>query len=225
MLPLVGRVAGVGAHQIGFVLFDAELIHAGNRAPEADKIVDLAGVALHAHHLHHDLKLGSPLMLSFAKRTKLSRTFSKLRALAVELEGLLLRAIEAESDLLQRRIEHLAGVALVEEGAIVERSVEMLWRWQNSMRSKMSLSMNGSPSPISIMCSADAPDSRTSVSKMSCDMSALAARGSRAGTWGSRGCTWRCFDDVLDRQRRQLERPRKVSPQKFGAVPGPHAIT
>src|SRR5215467_14429795 len=41
--------------------------------------------------------------------------------------------------------------------------------------------MNGSPSPISIICSADSPASRTSVSKTASDMSALGCR------WVSRG--------------------------------------
>src|SRR5262249_17608362 len=41
--------------------------------------------------------------------------------------------------------------------------------------------MNGSPSPISIICSADLPASRTSVSKTASDMSALGCR------WVSRG--------------------------------------
>ena len=64
---------------------------------------------------------------------------------------------------------------------MVESRVEMLCRWQNSIRSKIARSMNGSPSPISIMCSADAPDSRTSRSKTSSDMSALGC------LWVSRG--------------------------------------
>ena len=51
--------------------------------------------------------------------------------------------------------------------------------------------MNGSPRPISIMCSALLPDSRTSRSKISSGISALAACGFRAGTWDNRDCTWR----------------------------------
>src|SRR5262249_35681424 len=60
MLPLVAGVAGIGAHQIGFVGLDAELINAGGRAPEAHELVRPPGAALPLPPPHNDPKFSTP---------------------------------------------------------------------------------------------------------------------------------------------------------------------
>ena len=66
------------------------------------------GVALHAHHLHHDLQLRSALVLHAGEAHEVVAHLFELRALAIELEGLLLGAVEAQRDLFERRIQHVA---------------------------------------------------------------------------------------------------------------------
>ena len=81
VLPVLRGVAGLGPHQVGLVFLDAHLVDARHGAPEAQEIVHLAGVALHLHHLHHHLQLEPRSCFMRAKRTKLSRTFSKFAPL------------------------------------------------------------------------------------------------------------------------------------------------
>ena len=115
VFPIAGGMAGIGAHQVGLVLLDAQLVHARDALPEAQKVVHLAGVAFHAHHLHHDLEFGAALVLHAREAHEVVAHLFELRALAIELEGLLLEAVEAQGDLFERRIQHLGGIALVQE--------------------------------------------------------------------------------------------------------------
>ena len=111
-------MSGIGAHQVGFVLFDAQLVHARDALPEAEEVVHLAGVAFHAHHLHDYLELGAALVLHAGEAHEIVAHLFEFRALAIELEGFLLEAVEAEGDLLERRIQHFGGTALVQEGPV-----------------------------------------------------------------------------------------------------------
>ena len=127
----------------------------------------------------------------------------EFRAFAVILEGLFRRAVEAEGDVVERAIEQPRGSSSSSSVPLVESSVEMLWRWQNSMRSKILGSISGSPRPISIMCSAVLPDSRTGGSKTS---SGHVFLGLLVGFSRAHGAIQIAFgggfDDVFDRQRR-----------------------
>src|SRR5258708_3119177 len=67
VFPISRGMAGIRAHKIGFIRFDAHLIDAGNVAPEAHEIVDLIPVALHADHLGDYLHLGPALLLHAGK--------------------------------------------------------------------------------------------------------------------------------------------------------------
>ena len=61
------RKALIGANrsddQIGLVFLHPHLVHARHAAPEPHEVRHLASVALHAHHLHDNLHLGSPRLL------------------------------------------------------------------------------------------------------------------------------------------------------------------
>src|SRR5215475_2811763 len=67
MLPLASGVPGVGTHQVGLVFLDAKLVDSRDRTPEPDEVVDLVCVALHPHHLDHNLQFGPALMLELRK--------------------------------------------------------------------------------------------------------------------------------------------------------------
>ena len=90
---------------------------------------------LHADHLHHHLQLRPALLLHAREADEVVADFVEVRALAVELEALLLRAVEAEGELFERRVQTAAEAFSSRNVPLVESSVETLWRWQNSMRS------------------------------------------------------------------------------------------
>src|SRR5271157_3509012 len=94
VLPIGGCVAGVGLHEVGFIRLDADLVYARHGLPEADEIVYLGRIALHHHHLHHYLKPRPALVFQAREADEIVAHLFELGALAVELEGLLLGAIE-----------------------------------------------------------------------------------------------------------------------------------
>src|SRR2546423_1442149 len=109
MAPLLRLMSRARPHQVGLVLLDPHLVDARNRAPEADEIVDLAGVALHPDHLDDDLHGRSALLLQARETDKVVAYFFEAGALAIELEALFRRAVEAERDVLERRREQPLG--------------------------------------------------------------------------------------------------------------------
>ncbi len=88
--------------QVGFVLFHADLIDAGDGAPELAEGVDFVRVARHADHLHDDLEVGAALMLHLAEADEIVADTFELCAFAVVLEGFLGCSIEAKRDVLKR---------------------------------------------------------------------------------------------------------------------------
>ena len=198
----------------------------GTRAPETQELLDLARVAFHAHHLHHHLHLCPPLLLHAGEAHEVVADRLEPRALAVVLEALLGGPVEAQGHVLDavtraagRRRPRRASVPLVDS------SVEMLWRAQYSIRSKISGSRNGSPRPISIMCSAERPDSSTRRSKISTLHVLLGLFVDLPRAHGAvEVALGRGFDDVLDRQPAHGGVAPQVSPEKFCPVPGAHGV-
>src|SRR5579862_9188847 len=86
VLPFVGGMARVRAHQVGLVFLDAYLVHARSRVPERQEVVYLPRVAFHLDHLHHHLQFGPALVLQAGEAHEIVAYFFELRALAVELE-------------------------------------------------------------------------------------------------------------------------------------------
>ena len=114
VFPIACGVAGIGAHQVGFVGFDANLIYTGDVAPEADEIVDFIPVAFHADHLRDYLHFDAALLLHAGEADEVVAYFFKARAFAVVLERLLGAAVEAEGNVFQRRAEDLVAGGFVQ---------------------------------------------------------------------------------------------------------------
>ncbi len=118
MLPLLGFVPGVGPHQVGLIFLDAHLVDTRHGAPKAHEVVDFAGVALHPDHLHHSLHRRAALFLQPREADKVVAHALEARALAIKLEALFGRAVEAQRDVLERCRQEALGHALVEKGAV-----------------------------------------------------------------------------------------------------------
>ena len=194
MFPVAGAVSGSGRMQVGFVILDADLIDAGDGGPEANEVVDLAGIAAPcAPSARPPEALAWRSCFMRAKRTKLSRTFSNLRALAVKLEALLGGAVEAEGDVLEGQSRTRARVFSSRNVPLVESRVEMLCWWQNSMRSKIlriheRLAQADQHHVLGGSFRTRGPDDRKS--RRSCRLFGL-LMGLGGGTSGSRGYTSR----------------------------------
>ena len=114
MFPVAGGMAGIGAHQVGFVGFDANLIDARDVTPEADEVVDFIPVAFHAYHLRNYLHLDAALLLHAGEADEVVANFFKARTFAVILERLFCGAVKAESDVFERRAQDLIAGGFVQ---------------------------------------------------------------------------------------------------------------
>jgi hypothetical protein len=118
MAPLLRLVSGAGAHEVGLIFLDPHLVDARNGAPKTPEILHLAGVALHPDHLDHHLRPCLALLLHPRETDEIVTHFLEPRALAIELEALLGRAVEAERDVLERGGKEPPGHLLVEKGPV-----------------------------------------------------------------------------------------------------------
>src|ERR1035437_9299924 len=224
VLPIAGCVAGIGTHQVGFILLDTDLVYARHGLPEPDEVIHLRPIALHHHHLHHYLEPRAPLVFHAREADEIIAHLLELRALAVELEGLLPGAIEAQRDLFQRRIEDPAGAALVEKRAV----------GREQRRDAVTVAPLDALEDVRVhegLAQADQHHVLGGVSGFANETFEDLVRhigfGLRMGFTRAHGAVEIAlgggFDNVLDRQRPEPRPARQVTPQKLCPVPGPHA--
>jgi len=159
-----------------------------------------------------------------AKRTKIVAHLLELRALAVELEGLLPGAIEAQGDLFQRRIENPAGAALVEERAVGRKqrrdavAVAQLDALED-MRVHEGLAQADQHHVLGRVSGFANQTFEDRVGHVGFGLRMGFTRAHRAVEIALGGG----FDNVLDGQRPEPRPARQVAPQKAWPVPCPHA--
>jgi hypothetical protein len=115
-----GRVgaAVLWLDEICFVLFDADLVNAGNGGPEAPEVVDFVGVAGHANHLDDDLKLALAVVLHLSEADEVVADSLEAGAFSIVFEGFFGGSIEGEGDVGEWGIEEAGGGFLVEEDSV-----------------------------------------------------------------------------------------------------------
>ena len=116
--PVGGGVAGLGPHQVGFVGLHAHLVNARHGGPEAEEVIDLVPVLLHADHLDNYLDPGAGFVLAAAEVEEVVADTLEAGALAVELEALFGGAVEAQGDVFERARQDALGGCGVEQGAV-----------------------------------------------------------------------------------------------------------
>jgi hypothetical protein len=72
----------------------------------------------HAHHLDHDLELTAAFVLHPGKTYEIIANPFELGPFAIRLEGLFARAVEAQRDVFQRRLEQLFRGGFIEQRSV-----------------------------------------------------------------------------------------------------------
>lgn len=219
-------MAGGGAHEVGFVFLDADLVHAGDSAPEADEVLDFGGIALHAHHLGDDLDGDAAFVLESGEADEVVADFLKARAFAVELVAFLGGSIEAHGDVLQRGGKETEGGVFVEEGAVggEEGGDAVRFAVVDAVKDLRIEEWFAEPDEHHVLGRVPGfPDEPLEDLAGHVLFRLLVGF---AGTHGTVEITLGCgLDDVFHRQRAHIGAPGEVGPQQFGSVPGPHGET
>ena len=90
----------------------------GASAPEPHEVIDFVPIPLHPHHLNDNLHFALALLLHAGKAEKVVSDALEAGALAIVLERLFRRAVEAERDVLQRRRKQFLSAGFVEKSTV-----------------------------------------------------------------------------------------------------------
>ena len=112
------RPRGFRLQNVGFILFNTDLIDARHGAPETFELVHFVRIILHADHLHDDLDVDFPFMFQAREIDKIGSYALKFGAFSIHLKGFPGGAVETESDVRERRREQLFGRRFIEENAV-----------------------------------------------------------------------------------------------------------
>lgn len=219
-----GLMSGLGVHEVGFVLFDANEIDAGNGFPVADEVVDFGGVLLHADHLDDDLDGRLTLVLHAAEAQEVVADFLEAGAFAVELIAFLGGAVDGERDVFEAGVEDPGAGGFVEEGAVgrEQRGDVVLFAVLDAIEDPLVHEGFAEPDEHHVFGGAAG-----FLDEAGEDFFGHVLLGLFVGLAGTHRAVeialGRRFDDVFDGQGiPEVVFPAKVARQEAGAIPQPH---